>query len=811
MVYRYSWLAGLAALAFAFSGLSGLLRPTATGTRWQLIVIAALVLGATITWTTLTYRAHPVLVTGFNLVAMILAVARIAAPETTHGLLPTGDTLRAVGSELDRALSLIRTGIEPVQPLPGIVIIVAVVFWVAGTLLAWGLMRGHPYVALVPPLVLALQFATMDRGRTSWIRLAIFLALVGGAIVAITTDERDQAAGRMARAGQWPHQRSRVAPSAGVLLGVTLLAGVLGAGLLDGAVPYDGVLPWRSATGLTADYYGGISYNPFVGIKQSLVSQSDQPVFLAEITGDVPASQIYFRLLTMETYNGGQFYADKPVVSSLEQRPWEEAGSRFLGPTARVTTSVQIERLRMDWLPQAYAPDSFSADDATERDVRVRRTDGSLRLDGDLTYEGMSYTIESVVPQPDIAVLATEPDGGLSPAFALAAESNEDVPDPVVAEERAEPPDVEAYLQLPDNLDSGIATLARAQTRNLDTNFEIGLALESWFHSEAFGYTTQIDPGHGATDLAAWLLDPDSPNYHRGYCENFAAAMAVMARTLGVPSRVVLGFTPGEPTGQENVVVVRDRNAHAWVELWIPTQGWVRFDPTPRGDGINPATYTTTEDELGFALTSYLDVPDPETLPVEGSPLPPALLPNDLNDRFNNQGGGPGTGGVGGLFPGWVGAVAIWIILAAVLIGAIPAVKLIRRRRRRRRLLTGDVSAAWEDIVDRLTDLGSRPAPSTTPIELAGSVDAVMTPLALVYGRAVYGPEGSIQQSHIETAIASLDRTTARLTTRYSTGQRLVALYRPASILPQWARRSGPYRTGNGNGDYRRGNGNGRS
>ena len=71
------------------------------------------------------------------------------------------------------------------------------------------------------------------------------------------------------------------------------------------------------------------------------------------------------------------------------------------------------------------------------------------------------------------------------------------------------------------------------------------------FHSDAFRYSVDIDPGHGASDLAAWLLDPESPNHRIGYCENFATAMAVMARTLGVPSRVVLGFTPGEPTAQQ--------------------------------------------------------------------------------------------------------------------------------------------------------------------------------------------------------------------------------------------------------------------
>lgn len=808
MVYRYSWLAGAAALLFAFTGLSGLLRPTSSGTKWQYIVIAALILGATITWTALSYRAHPIIVVGLNLIALGIAVARIAAPETTNGLLPTSETLTVLGEQLDRAFNLIRTGIEPVQPLPGIVIIVAVVFWVAGVILTWGLMRGHPYVALIPPLVLALQFATMDRGRTSWLRIAVFLLIVAGSIVAITNDERDQAAGRMSRAGQHVSLRNRLAPSAAGLLGVTLFFSVITTGLMGGAVPYDGVLPWRSSTGLGSDFYGGVAYNPFVGIQQSVLSLSDTPVFQAEITGDIPANQVYFRLLTMETYNGGQFAADDPTVVDLETRPWEDGGHQFTGPTGNVTTGVQIERLTMNWLPQTYVPDDFSAEDDIARDVRVRQEDGSLFLEGNVTYEGMRYTVNSNVPKPDIAVLAAGADGALSPAFAF-ADTEQDVPDPVIVDPRPEPPNVDVYLDLPDDIDSGIAAEARRQTSNLTTNYEIGLALESWFHSDAFRYDAAIDPGHAANDLAAWLLDPESPNHRTGYCENFATAMAVMARTLEVPSRVVLGFTPGQPTDQENVVVVRDRNAHAWVELWMPTQGWVRFDPTPRGDEVNPTTFGLAEAELGFALTQYLDVPDPEPLDFEGAPIPRPEFGEGDFPPFAGSGTSESTGG-GLQVPGWLKTITPIVLFIVLAIGAVPAVKWWKRRRRMKRLEDGDVSAAWEDIVARLTDLGETPSPAATPRQVAMAVDSAMMPLASVYGRSVYGPDGSIEPHHVEVAIDSLDQTRARLTTRHSFTQRLVAIYRPASIVPDRARRAAmSFRNSRNGSNGRNGNSNG--
>ncbi|MDJ0664493.1 MAG: transglutaminaseTgpA domain-containing protein [Acidimicrobiia bacterium] len=787
MVYRFSWLAGATAILFALFGLNGLLRPTTDGTKWQFIVFAALILGATITWTALTYRAHPVLVVGLNLVGLVVAVARIAAPETTSGILPTRETWTAVAEQLDRAVTLIRTGIEPVQPEPGIVIVLAAVFWVVGVLLTWGLMRGHPYVALIPPLVLALQFATMDRGRTSAVRMILFLAIVAFSIVAITMDERDQSAGRMAAATRRASAGSRLAPSAASLLAGTLVFSVLTTGLMSGWVPYDGVLPWRSATGLSSDVFGGVAYNPFISIQQSLGTQSNAPVFLAEITGDVPGEQVYFRLVTMETYNGGQFFADKPRVADLDARPWEEQGNVFAGPAGETTTTIQIEGLRMNWLPQAYVPVSFSSPEDIADQVRVRQADGSLRLEGNVSYEGLIYTIDSAIPQPDIAVLATGADGQLSPAFEFAA-TEQDVPSPVVAPARPEPADVDLYLALPEDLDVGISAEAARITSNLTTNYEIGLALESWFHSDAFAYSTDIEPGHGATDLAAWLLDPDSPNYHIGYCENFATAMAVMARTLDVPSRVVLGFTPGQPhPDQENVFVVLDRNAHAWVELWMPTQGWVRFDPTPRGDGINPSTFGDAEDELGFAISSYLNVPS-ESIDVEFAPLPRPEFPSDLEippldfDR--------GTANDGGLeIPTWLKTALPLLLLVVLVIGGVPALKWWQRIRRMKRLEEGDISAAWEDIVARLTDLGETPSATATPRQIADGVDEAMMPLATVYGRSIYGPDGAIATRHVNTAIESLEQTRARLLTRHSAAQRLVAVYRPSSIIPDRARR----------------------
>jgi len=787
MVYRYSWIAGSAALLYVLYQLNGLLRPTVEGPPWQLVIVAALVLGVIITWTAVSYRLSTWLAIVINGAAALVAVARVSAPETTVALIPTGETFSVLRAQLRVAFELIRNGVEPVIPASGLVVILLVVFWAVGFLFAWGLTKGHPYVALVPPLVISLQFATMDRQFTSPLRAGVFVAVVAGALLAVTMDQRDQTSGRMVAVGDYGLISSRLSrSSSGLLVGVVVSSAVL-VGLFGSVVPADGVIDWRSPTGLTGDFYGSVAYNPFIGIKQSLVSNSNTPVFAVKIDGDVPADQIYFRLLTMETYSGGQFFANRPEVVPVYQEEWESAEQRFAGPVDTIVSEVEIQRLVMEWLPSPYAPVAFASTLNIEQAMAARVDDASLRFEGGLTFEGMRYQVESEIPRPDVSVLALGADGELSPAFALAAAADENVPVPTVAAVREAPPDVERYLDIPEDLDEGVGALARRLTRNLKTPFEQSIALESWFRSDAFRYSIDIEPGYGASDLAAWLTDPDSPNYRVGYCENFATSMAIMARTLGIPSRVVLGFTPGTLQA-DGTIIVRDRNAHAWVELWMPTQGWVRFDPTPRSDGVNPTTYEAIETSLGFPITDYLDVPDPEPVPFAVRPggQPPFQDP----DVLAPIGGGIDSADAGGLdIPTWITNVTPWLLGLALVAGGIPILKWWRRRRRIKRLRTGDITAAWEHIVSRLEDLGRAPHPADTPAEAAEKVDPAMAPLAMAYARSLYGPAATRPDTLVDVASTSMQQTEHHLATRHSRMERLVAKYRVKSLRPAWWRR----------------------
>jgi hypothetical protein len=263
-----------------------------------------------------------------------------------------------------------------------------------------------------------------------------------------------------------------------------------------------------------------------------------------------------------------------------------------------------------------------------------------------------------------------------------------------------------------------------------------------------------------------------------------------MARTLDIPSRVVLGFTPGTAVpGEINRVTVRDRNAHAWVELWMPTQGWVRFDPTPRSQRDTPQTFEVIEDDLGFDLTAYLDVPETEPITRVGINPLDVELPDDTSEPPGGALNDPGSqSNTGFTLPDWLTAVTPFAIVAIVLLAGIPLVKWWQRRRRMKRLEQGDITAAWEDVVTRLNDLGETVDGTLTPQELAAEFDPAMAPLATVYSRALYGPAETLNADHLETATRSLGQTTARLGTRYSTGRRVVAWYRPGTLMPDWMR-----------------------
>ncbi|MBT8197643.1 MAG: DUF3488 domain-containing protein, partial [Acidimicrobiia bacterium] len=415
MVNRTGWVVGLASVGFSFVLLSGLLRSTIDGPPWQLIVLAGLSLGAILTWTLVAFGTRLRWIIIVNGLVLAIASLRIAAPDQTIlGIIPTGAAFGEAGDQMSFALDIIRNGVEPVIPATGIVVILTAVYWIVGALLVYGLSRRHPFVALLPPLVLAVQFTTMNRITTSSGRMLVFLGLIIGTLLAVASTEREPGVGVMRPATGWePDQGRELSPVTSGILAFTVVAAMVGTSIGASFLPRDGVLTWRTSSGLTGNFFGSVSYNPFVGIQQQLVAKTNVPVFVVSSAEGTDASQLRFRLLTLDTFNGGQWFADNPDVGNPADG-WEEPDHAWNGPVTEVETEITIRALTSEWLPVAYSPVSLSGEREVVGNLGIR-DEGSIRFDGGRTFTGMTYTVTSRIPALDATTLATTASGDLSP------------------------------------------------------------------------------------------------------------------------------------------------------------------------------------------------------------------------------------------------------------------------------------------------------------------------------------------------------------------------------------------------------------
>ncbi len=233
--------------------------------------------------------------------------------------------------------------------------------------------------------------------------------------------------------------------------------------------------------------------------------------------------------------------------------------------------------------------------------------------------------------------------------------------------------------------------------------------LESKFREVGF-YSSESSvslPGHFAGRLTKLF----SESKMVGDDEQYAAAMALMLRQLGYPSRVVLGFYPEEPSTAATVALTGN-DAHVWVEVLFEDAGWVVFDPTPDRDKT-PDTKVPKPDE----------VPQPQVLPPPEPPEEPVEAPDDRTDEARTTEKEkrdltlPRPVRVALLAVAGGGLVATPFVLIALL-------KTRRRSRRRRTGRTADrISGGWAEILDTADDLGVRTTPGLTRLETARALE----------------------------------------------------------------------------------------
>ena len=397
------------------------------------------------------------------------------------------------------------------------------------------------------------------------------------------------------------------------------------------------------------------------------------------------------RAFTVDQFDGREWHRSDTGVSA----PW--APDQVLGggpgtPTSIAPTdprvldvAVTVQNLEQSELPistfaRTLHIDGSWAYDATKDEVDGRRP----------TTSGQTYAMQVYVP-------------------ALTA-------DDLVDARVGRPPGSDDYLQLPDSdhLDDVRAT-AQQIVGDATTPYAEAMALQSYLRSTAnFTYDTRVPPA--TTSDAVWDFLQD----RRGYCVQFATAMAIMARTLGIPTRVAVGFLPGDAVqdGDHFTYVVSGKLAHAWPELYFQGFGWVRFEPTPASQTGQPPIWSDPLANQGGTST----VPDDALVPGQ-NPNTPGTSTGVTT---------PGTGvSLGGHGP-WLPITTTVVVLA--LAGA--ALFVVARRRRRPVELTCE--HAWHQLrraLDRYASIAWSDA--TTP---RAAVRSVQTRLTEQTGSGLEGP-----------------------------------------------------------------------
>jgi transglutaminase-like putative cysteine protease len=301
------------------------------------------------------------------------------------------------------------------------------------------------------------------------------------------------------------------------------------------------------------------------------------------------------------------------------------------------------------------------------------------------------------------------------------------------------------YLDLPP-IPAAVAETARSVTANARTPYERMLALQQWFRTQ-FAYDRTVQFGGGTGAIVDFL------EAKRGFCQQFSATFAAMARTLGVPSRVGVGFTPGV-LGSDGRYHVYGRHAHAWPEVWFDGIGWVAFEPTP-GRG-NPDTTSVS------GVPFQQDEAPVDTTPVTSTTLAPTTT--RPGTRPTTSVSRPSTTSTQRSSGSNTSAWAVWLLVVAAAVAAVAVVMVRRRRPSRSMTPAGRVDRAWSTAVRMMVRQGAPPIGGATPLEYAKS-STELADLAALVTRCVYAPE-STSDDDAEQAERLVDVLTSSLRER---------------------------------------------
>ncbi|MFA5892136.1 MAG: DUF3488 and transglutaminase-like domain-containing protein, partial [Actinomycetota bacterium] len=417
-----------------------------------------------------------------------------------------------------------------------------------------------------------------------------------------------------------------------------------------------------------------IFFNPLVAIQPTLHNDVDAELFT--VRSNFPA---YYRLTALDRFDGAS-WTQPNGGNEVNFGGLIKPDGRF-AETVPVRQEIRITGLAGPWVPAAYLPTVVSG----VRNLRYQPETRTLLMPLGLR-PGMRYTV-------------------LSRAPAVTPQRLDEIRG---FDRRA----LRRYLELPRGLPRVVHETAIEVAAGQPTPFRRALALQSYLRS--FTYDENVAAGHGYDTIEEFLTKSK-----RGYCEQFAGTMAVMARAVGLPARVAIGFGSGR-RGTDGVYRVTTREAHAWVEIYFPGVGWLAFEPTPRPGVAEVPDYAVGAGEAAGLAPGAVSPVFPTAAPgirPTARPSPGAQAESPTAPARGVRFGRP--------------------LIAALTALGVVVVLLAGRRTRRRRVRARPVRMAtlswYGDFLRWCAAAGLRRSPGETPREhatrLASSAEGAGEPL----------------------------------------------------------------------------------
>jgi transglutaminase-like putative cysteine protease len=689
-----------------------------------------------VAWACRRLDVGPVLLFFAPFVTILILVAWVVFPASTVFGIPTARTFHLVGHNLSAAFNDFRTVVAPTKVTDGFVVLLTIGAAMIGFLADWAAFRMRAlFESVLPSFGLFVFTCALGAPRWRWPSVAGELIAVLAFLIVHEATVSDQG-------WSWFASRRRGALGSvagpGIVIGgvAVVVALIVGINLPGASVRNS--LPWNTSGDHNATRS---TVSPLVDIRGRLADHPGIPVFSVRST-----LRTYWRLTSLDKFDGDIWSSNntyRPVRQRLPVGITSSAQGQIVNQTFLVSGLASI------WLPAAYQPSRIDG----IKGVSYDSESGSLISEKDTT-NGLSYQVQSAIPE--YGLTASQLNGVLPAAGAA----------------------LSRYLELP-TIPSSVADLARSIVKGKDTPYSKALALQDFFRgpNSHFIYDQNFTQGHSNNALVTFLF-----RTHKGYCEQFAGAYAVMARAVGLPTRVAVGFTPGEDVG-DGLYEVKDANAHAWPEIYFTGIGWVPFEPTPGRAVPGASAYTGLKDSAdnsqGAGSTTPNSTPATTTPPdatVTVSTTTPA--PRKPLATKHHHGTSPFL-----IVLAWLAAA---VALAGIYALGVPA--LTRRRRWHRRHAAAEdpdrrVLVAWDEAGTALARSGLGRRPSETYDEfgrrvapdprLQGAPGSGVRALAGASTAAVFAP-GRITHETASAAEATADAVEGALLTAATPRQRML-------------------------------------